>query len=43
MGDDSQSTNEGIVEMKRSQKKTLASTFISYAYESMRRKRETNR
>jgi len=42
MGDDSQSRG-GIVVVKRSQKMTLASTFVSYVYESKRRKRETNR
>jgi hypothetical protein len=31
------------LEVKRPQKKTLASTFVSYVYEIMRRKRETNR
>jgi len=30
----------GIVEVKRSQKIMLASTFVSYVYESMRRKRD---
>ena len=33
----------GMVEEKRSQKMTLALTFVSYEYKSMRRKWETNR